>query len=488
MAASTRHGTVSRREPLWPLAAVVAALVLAGPARAAAQGEMPVLAGRAPQGSWAVLFVDVARLRAMPSMQELTMQPGLLPPEADVVRQAAIYVLPMDFPVPDTMAPRWGAIVTIDPAGRDLIESHLADLTQAQVAGVAAHQDGAAIMGLLDDSTLVYAGDRDVFATLVQACRDGREEGAGGELAALLDPYARDAILGGFKLPASLGEVLAPDRIREDVLWTAGLHGGAFGVSVADGLSVHAVVQTGSAADAAEMLAQAHQGLAEAWAQMAGNMGADPFATMMMQPVAAVLNGLEFGVDGADFRVDLDLTPEESETLLSLVVGTAAMGFGRLGPARTAAREATGKANLHNIGLGIHMWSMANDDKLPPDLEAVLVQGYLDDESVFVHPADPAPVQRDGLAYSYEYVGSLPGDPPPDLIIAYAREGIMPGERDVLFWDLAIDTVNELDIHDPAGDKRTSLAACHAWIEENWGKQLDDETRARLRAFYEVEG
>ncbi|KPK66309.1 MAG: hypothetical protein AMK73_00375 [Planctomycetes bacterium SM23_32] len=186
---------------------------------------------------------------------------------------------------------------------------------------------------------------------------------------------------------------------------------------------------------------------------------------------------------------DFDLESVYRAYATGYVSVMAAFLMPALGRARGEAQKAQGRANLHNIGLGLAMAENDNNGQLPDSLEDIYTLGYLDAEEMFVDPADKAPVQRGdlGLRYSYEYVGSIPGDVSPGTIICYTRRGVHPEGRSVLCRDLAVLWVTEWQLQADAGDVRTSLRASYDAVVEAFGDELTPERDAELRKFYQVE-
>jgi hypothetical protein len=167
----------------------------------------------------------------------------------------------------------------------------------------------------------------------------------------------------------------------------------------------------------------------------------------------------------------------------------AAMLMPALSRARGEARSSMGKANLHNIGLGIAMYAADHDGAYPPNLQEVLRLGYLDSPNVFLDPMDaaPRPLEPGGPPCSYEYVGPIPGTVPAGLIIVYERKGINPNGRSLLHVDMSVDQATEAQLHNAAGDMRTSLRASYEAVVKAFGNTLTDERKTELRKFYEVQ-
>jgi hypothetical protein len=140
--------------------------------------------------------------------------------------------------------------------------------------------------------------------------------------------------------------------------------------------------------------------------------------------------------------------------------------------------------NLHGIGLGLAMYRSDHHGQYPPDLSVVVNAEYLGSTDLLLDSSDtqPVPVGPKGVKCSYEYVGPIPMSTPHETIIAYTRKGIYPGERIVLYEDLAVAWgVTEADLHDPNKPARESLVASYKGLVAAWGGELTAEQSARLK-------
>lgn len=158
----------------------------------------------------------------------------------------------------------------------------------------------------------------------------------------------------------------------------------------------------------------------------------------------------------------------------------AAMLMPALDRARTEARFTADKANLHNIGIALAIWQEDHDGAFPPNLKALVDDRYIEDVAVFVSPSDPDPPTVDGLRTSYVYIGTpLPGGMDPGTPLAYTREGIFPGRRNVLFRDIAVMTWgrHRLDCRMPAQDAYDDIV-------KKLGEQATDQRKKELREFF----
>jgi hypothetical protein len=153
--------------------------------------------------------------------------------------------------------------------------------------------------------------------------------------------------------------------------------------------------------------------------------------------------------------------------------------------AREEARKAASMNNLRQIGLAVMMYAQDHDDEYPPDLTALVTDGYLD-ERVLVDPADEAPPGDPPC--SYVFIGPVPDGFPPAAIVCYVRKGVRAEGRNVLCRDTAVTWADEgvLRERDP-NFARVSLAASYAAVVEALGNNLTPEVDKRLREFYEIE-
>ena len=195
--------------------------------------------------------------------------------------------------------------------------------------------------------------------------------------------------------------------------------------------------------------------------------------------------------NGNDIRVTFGMENYDRETFARLSVTTygaimAAMLMPALHGARTEARKAAGRANLHNIGLGLIMWQEAHDGNYPATLRPLYRHNYVPGADMFVDPADPNPPLRDGMKCSYEYVGPIPANVGPATIMCYSRRGVHEGGRNVLHRDLVVMWVTEAQLGNPRGDVRTSLRKSYDEVIRRFGDQLTDRRKAELKKFYEV--
>ena len=184
------------------------------------------------------------------------------------------------------------------------------------------------------------------------------------------------------------------------------------------------------------------------------------------------------------------ITSSVALVMLFVIAVLAAMLMPAVAGARLAERRSNSRANLHQIGLGIAMYSAGNRDQYPPDLGALIEQQYLGSRDVLLDPNDAEAQQLgpDAAPPSYEYVGPIPiTRVPAGTIICYSRKGIYRGGRNVLYADCAVGWVDEQSLKEAGGDPRHSLRASYEAVVEAFGQELTPERDAELRKFYEVE-
>jgi len=186
-----------------------------------------------------------------------------------------------------------------------------------------------------------------------------------------------------------------------------------------------------------------------------------------------------------------DVDPALMKTSPMATAGVAAMMAATLMPALTRARHqarlAADRANLHNIGLAIAMYSADHNEQFPPNLKALVDGKYIENADGFVSPNDNAPPMRDGIRTSYVFVGEIPPRTDPATIICYTRRGIAPEGRNVLCRDMAVIFVRERNLANPRGPRRTSLRASYDAVVKAYGDNLTEERKKQLKEFYEVE-
>jgi hypothetical protein len=134
------------------------------------------------------------------------------------------------------------------------------------------------------------------------------------------------------------------------------------------------------------------------------------------------------------------------------------------------------------------MYQNTNNGEYPPNLAALVENGYLDDTEVLVDPSDdsPRPVGESGLVSSYEYPGYLPRNMEAGSVILYSRKGVYRDGRVVLYVDGMVQFLPEEELLSPGGGRIGSLPEQYDRIVERNSDDLTAEQDAALRAFYEA--
>lgn len=182
-------------------------------------------------------------------------------------------------------------------------------------------------------------------------------------------------------------------------------------------------------------------------------------------------------------------------TIISAVLIASLLGsYPFISRARFQALKTQGGENLKQISLAIFLYRNENDDKWPSSLLDVcmycenldqLVEP-LDEHPQLLHPAEEYWQLPRDIECSFVFVGELPGEVPPELIVAYTRKGIYSDGRHVLFADGGVKWVFEDSLHTPGGAQGMSLKECYHCIIDLLGNELTKNDNARLKEFYEL--
>ena len=439
----------------------------------------------APPGTWAALAVDCAAIRtgllgdAAPMLTTATLiEWASARPQA-----ITVFALPAKAPLDDFRLSVCG-FGKLGPGDRPWLEWNLLqDATKTILAGREAYTapDGGPAFVFLDDQTIVW-GDSAASLEAVLKAYDS-PVGMGARLAELLKSGEGAAVRGAVAFPEDLKAMLGPGGAAQTPPFWLGTTGGALNVGIQKGLQANVRLLMGSPTDAANGAAMVAAVIQSAKARMAAMPAQVADASWAGQRASRlVLDRISVQALGAEVRFDLSLSEEEAKQLVQDFVLA-------LGRARAEARKTVSKVNLHNIGLGIAMYRADHDDAYPPDLGALLTEGYLDGKESLLDPSDVKPVSvgKDGLPCSYEYIGTIPRGAPPGTTIVYTRKGIYPDGRNALYEDFAVMWVSEADLHDPNGKPRMSLRVSYQALMDSCGADMTEEQKARLKVFFEVE-
>ncbi len=108
---------------------------------------------------------------------------------------------------------------------------------------------------------------------------------------------------------------------------------------------------------------------------------------------------------------------------LLVVIGIILLLAGMLFPALQRAREQGRRAkcvnNLKQISTALHMYAADHNEKFPPNLQALVDEGYIDDINVFVCPSSSLTEISSADEGSYVYnAGLSESDPSTTPIVA----------------------------------------------------------------------
>jgi hypothetical protein len=456
---------------------------------------------RAPAGAFAVIVVDVPKVMALPAVQEMQKQGAELPPAFGDLTSATFYLVPGGGEPLLEEGPSVAAVVTVKPGGRARIEQSLAGSeSEGRPGGLPSYHMDDMFLAVLDDSTLLMGSTEEVLSALVEGARATEAKSLPDGFRDLLTHRPEAAVYGAFLLSGPFGDQVSDNSRRGMPEWAQTITAGTLDLVIGDTVSARASLHTANPGAARAAVEDARKSVSETKDGINKQLREEPAMALFVQPAFAVLSKVQFEAEGADFRVALGLTQQEFQGVGSMLM-MSLMRFWSMG-SRADVREGAqadilggdqgppARVGMHNIGLAIAMWRKDHDGAYPPDLEALLNDGYLPTEAVFADPLDPKPVQRgkEGFLYSYEYVGPMPGEQPENLILAYSRQGAHADGRFVLYVDHVVEFVPEKDLHQPGGTRGMSLVECYKSIVDRQGQQIGDDLKARLRAFYEVPG
>lgn len=180
----------------------------------------------------------------------------------------------------------------------------------------------------------------------------------------------------------------------------------------------------------------------------------------------------------------------------AVLIATPFISYPLISRARTQALKAQGKENLRQLGVGIFLYRVEGDDSWPSSL--LDISPYCKKNiDQFVEPLDkhpqllhPDPKEHWGLPrdikYSFVFVGELPKEVPPELIVAYTRKGVYSDGRHVLYPDARVAWVSEDSLHTPGGATGMSLNESYHHVIDLLGNKLTEKDNARLKSFYEI--
>ncbi len=325
---------------------------------------------------------------------------------------------------------------------------------QRTVAGLRMYGSGRGWLAAFPDpQTMLCGSDGEALAVMIAVYRAGRGTPLGPELARALTPLQRDTVFG-----VSVRSDDAPGDASEV----------SFGVRFAQGLAaeLEARYETRAAAEAQRQRA------ADYLEELAKHGDA---------AARARLNAVKLSAKDGVFRAELHLDGEQCRQWETEIEAHESHE-------RMEQAEWTGRGRLRDLSVAIHLYLSKSHGTYPPDLQSLVEEGLVKDEGVDITwPVEPPLTEgKKTLEESYRFIGSLPAEPPPEVIVLYARRGIYPDRRNVVTADVLAVSRTEAESHDPTGSPRAFLVASYKVLTERLGARLSSEDLARLRSFYET--
>jgi hypothetical protein len=482
---------VRRRMVLSVCAALALACLVGAPAPAGAQEQAPIiqrLLALAPAGTWAAFAVDMEQVLASAPMKRMPEMGAELPPELTGMKGAAYFILPSELPLNDT--PDWCGVVLIDPQTKADWEAGMAEEGgPGTTGGLATYSSRSGIKGFATDELLLMAGKEEAFTALAQAQSSGSGPGLSERLAKLLQAPAGAMMVAAAALPAPLSKMFPEESVQSVPPFLMGATDVALNARLGEDLALSGFARLGSAEDAQQALVAAQAGLMMAKGAMNEQIREEPFLAFAMLPFFTVLDSLKIDVQEAEFHGSVQVDLGQISTFGMMGVLPYYMFRSMGGRTEMDDMDMAGQFNLHEIGLGIAMYQNAHDGQYPPNLAAIVQEGFIEDASALVDPADtdPQAIGDTGVVSSYEFVGPLPKSVDASTIVCYTRKGVRPEGRYVLSADMALALVSEDELHNADGLARTSLRASYNGVIAAYGGALTEERKAELKKFYEIE-
>jgi hypothetical protein len=444
----------------------------------------------APPGTYAVAGADVRSLR--PSEFAINMWGGLdelasllgqtpsifghssLPPSVQLAYMPPEALVLFTYGPPDVKAEskaRCGVAVFDEAEARKLLDvlkrrAEEGGRRRIKVSGLEAYTGWDLLLwgAFVDTRTALVGSSEDNLKTMIASYRAKEHTGLQPRLQAAAEPFVGDTAFGAYVRTADAGRAKGEPDATE----------------LAYGLRFDGSLEASFAATFATEAA------AEAFRARAADFIRSPFGASdepKEEPEGLrVLRSVGLSVEGRKFRAQLHMTAEQ--------VRLVEAGFTAEHERRNLLfAKSEGYRQLHGIMEAISEFRNAQHEDYPPNLRSLIERGYLKGEGIDIRwPVEP-PITRGkkALEESYAYVGPIPSNAPPEIIIVYSRKGIYPGERNTSCVDSAIRFATEAELHDPKGQPRTSLAASYRLLMDRIGGELTQEDVARLRQFYEIE-
>jgi prepilin-type processing-associated H-X9-DG protein len=148
------------------------------------------------------------------------------------------------------------------------------------------------------------------------------------------------------------------------------------------------------------------------------------------------------------------------------------------------AQKMSTRATLTQLGATLRQYWVENGG-WPEDLAALVAEDMVPAEAL-VARFDKAPLTVGDSRTSFQYVGTpLPADLPADAVLAYTRQGLLPGGRMVLFADGSVEWAPEGSLTEVREGSPERSAVCEN-VMRALGPNLTPEREAELREFYQV--
>jgi hypothetical protein len=437
----------------------------------------------APKGTWAVRANDVRQTsaardyflwRSVPiGFHEATASVMFFLPPWDGWRKE-----------PDVA---WCGIVKLSGTNKRDMENALGHGgTETTVEGVRAYKHSGEFEAVMDGTTCLWGSDEQALATMIRAYRDGEAAGLSPRLQELVTPFAGRARHTAVIVPEGV------DFTDLNGYPPRGAKSLAESYSLTEGFGYFAMAEFSDEKEAQAALARAKARVAEAREEWAVDRTRDPETARDLRQYGALLDRASLTVNGREVHVELALGEDDLAALprfwmadmLNSVVLQAAVNFGDPATERLAAEY-----DLRDVWSRLSAYAEANG-QYPSDAVGLIGLGFDEGPQLFVKATDRRALQRWDLGerlFTCEYVGFIPNGIPTSPIICYTAPGLFHDRRCVLRADGSREWVTEDQLHDRAGNPKTSLRASYDAVVKAFGSTLTEERRAELRKFYEVQ-
>ncbi len=299
----------------------------------------------APQGTWGVFVLDVAKVLSVPDIRDKVAKsfPAGLNP--GWIKQLTIFAVPSA----NGAAPGGAAVVSLAAGAGPQLEAWLkSNGTPVTVGGATAYKvnlgsapsggaggmaGGPAMAGpvsapqsalvtVVNDTTALSADDQQALGALLTASKNGG--GVSPELKKFLGEYSGATVYGAvLASPEIMAHLQGPD--------TAGLKGGALKVNLGSTYDITAAGRFTTAQQAQKAVADAQSGIGKMKQQAAA--APNPQTAAMMKPMVDLVSKLNVKAQGSDAIFSIQLTKQDiaelAKMLPMLMMGA---GGGMAGP------------------------------------------------------------------------------------------------------------------------------------------------------------